>query len=427
MMDNDSNMPTRLIGSCGDTGQALSNWAGAFVWILGLGFKVWEKAASLLIHPKPQTSHPKPWRGFVGHAQCQSIGPLLLAILCLLIPAAAHGQADAIKVAGNWIQPVQMLTFENGQAIFVAPSGVESRLSLEEIEAMTLSTRPELAKAEVALAEGNESRAVAQFMQAAARTSRPWIKAWIGHRMQKPLIRLGRGEQAINAYAAMIHSDVPLIWLQTGPLEAGLSMTPAEMQRALGKLDRTALTLRNEQRGAVIDFRQRLANGESVEGGGMMTLGEAEWANQSVVPLPSPVRINRGVQLLAAGEFDQAQTWLQTELADKPGSGVAHGQKLFLLGVVEQALAEKNSDVDGYRRASLRYMRLVVHFGDHALVPFALVQAAECHLAFGHVDGAQQLYNAVMAKGGIGEATEPSFYAKQTKIQAALEQGGAKQ
>jgi|GEM_PF-6994783 len=352
---------------------------------------------------------------------------LLVAVLLLSFAALSHGQADAIKVAGNWVQPVQVLTFEKGQAIFVAPSGVESRLSLEEIEAMTLSTRPELAKAEVALAEGNESRAVAQFMQAMTRTSRSWIKAWIGHRLQKPLIRLGRGEQAINAYAAMIHPDVPLIWLQSGPLEAGLSMTPEQMQRSLGKLDRTALRLKNDQRGAVIDFRHRLANGEAAEGGGSMTLGEAEWANQSVVPLPSPVQINRGVQLLAAGEFDQAQTWFQKELSENPGSSAAHGQKLFLLGVIEQVLAEKNGDADGYRRASLRYMRLVVHFGDHALVPFALVQAAECHLAFGHTDGAQQLYNAVMAKGGIGEATEPKFYAKQVSIQAALEQGGAEQ
>ena len=348
-----------------------------------------------------------------------------LCIICLLLssllmPAAALGQADAIKVAGNWVQPVQVMAFEQSDAIFIAPNGQESRMSLEDLEGLTMSTRPELAKAEVALNAGEDSRAVGQFMQAMTRTSRPWLKAWIGHRLQEPLIRLGRGEQAINAYLEMAEGDVPLIWLQSGPLEAGTQLSRDQLRIVLDKIDRTAIRLAPNKRGAMMDFRQRLAAGVQGNDTPVMTLAEVAWAKNSKIPLPSNLRVDQGVRLAANGQFGAAQDWLVRELAENPGLPWAQGQKLYLLGVVRQHLAAEARDKDLYRDAALAHMRAAIHYSDTALVPFALLQAAECHLAFGHIDGAQKLYNAVMAKGGIGEATEPAFYAKQVAVQTAL-------
>ena len=342
---------------------------------------------------------------------------VLLALLLMTPPALA----DAVKVAGFWVENVQIRSVDNGTLLFISPTGQPISQPLltgdgrQNVEAIRVATVPEIEQAQNA--EDVEAK-IAALRAALKKADRPWLRQYVQRELVAALAASTNPLEAVRVYvdavtgtgadegggAAMAFSPEPPVLAVAAATDAAKGTIRDLLTPALEKAPEAARA----------DMRALLsaaaAGGQGAEpapgqASGAVTAGAGLAAGQPAVVLPAFIQDNDPIgNLLRQGRFDEALEASDGAIRSSEGS---LSTKLYLRGMAQLARADRTGEQEDYLNAGLSFMRVVIHFPRSQVVGPAMVEAGYVHQKIGRPDQAGELFDG--AEGELDAETDAAY------------------
>lgn len=317
---------------------------------------------------------------------------------------------DGVKLSGHWVEPVTVQGMDDGQVRYVIASGRALSRPLSTVEGLKLGRYPLLAEAEGALADGDDPAALAAYGRVIKRADEDWVRWYVGMRLVAVHGRLDDADTASGIYIDMVVSGAGLWFVAEPPVDVVARADVAVRLRVL-KLADTAIGTVGPDRGALL---RRL-----VEAAGKPTLPgdmKTDDTTTNTDPQGEPITADGAIALSASvppgsiadlyrrGRYEQAMS-VADEALTQPGKTAS---ELYLKGMAQLALAERDDDQAGYKSAGLSFMRVVVYFPRSAVAGPAMLEAGYIHERIGRADIAEVLYGR--ARPLIDRQEDPATY-----------------
>jgi tetratricopeptide (TPR) repeat protein len=329
-----------------------------------------------------------------------------------LTMTAGPALADAVKMGQFWIRDADVLDVEDGQLVYVTPTGNDARRPLSEVEAIRVDELPQLEAGDKALEAQNYEQALAAYREAAGQAESSWLKQYAQGRQAKALFASGQNEAGLEQYLALAGAgthagllpEPPADWLAQADEPTRQRLAQSIEQALSGAEGSAAETLRRLQK---IAQSPAEAEGEGSDGGGDDT-GQAAAAALKPLGIALPKDIGGGpiVKLLAAKKFDQAIDKANAQLSDARDTS----RQLYLRGIAQLARAEQTGQREQYLDAGLSFMAVEIYFGHRAgtFVGPSLVEAGYVHEKINRSDKATELYD--QARQLLDESDDPVYF-----------------
>jgi tetratricopeptide (TPR) repeat protein len=332
-------------------------------------------------------------------------GTVFVLVVFALTVSLAQAQ-DAVKLSGLWVQPVKVQSIENGRVRYQIPSGRELARSAAGLEGLKLGRYPGLAQAQQAIDEGDDAVAVVLLQGVMDQAGEPWVRWYAGMRLVQTHARLDDAQAAADVYIDMLMSGAGVYFVAQPPAEVVAQADVAVRLRVL-ELANTAV-------GAVGADRAKLLK-KLIDATGSppknLPADVAVNSNSNMAGSPAQVPVLSASvppgtvgDLYRKGRYEQA-LGLADEALSQPGKTAS---KLYLKGMAQLALAERDGDEAGYKSAGLSFMRVVVYFPRSAVVGPAMLEAGYVHERIGRADIAARLYQK--ARPMLDEREDPAYY-----------------
>lgn len=334
----------------------------------------------------------------------------LLVGLCLVGSAVAQ---DAVKLSGAWIEPVTVESIHNGQIHYQNEYGTPIARSVHVLEGIRLGRYPTLGEAQEAIDRGDDRAAEDLLKQVSERAHEPWLLAYVGAQRVQALARADEPEQAVGVYVDMVVSGVDLVFLAEPPVDV-LARADAVVRLRVISLLETAKRTVDDDRATLL---QELIDATGKPSPELIQAGDAtpRDGEDKGPRLTSSVPPGSIVNLYRNGRYPQALL-AADEALTQPGRTAS---ELYLKGMAQLALAELDSDTDGYKSAGLSFMRVVTYYPRSAVSGPAWLEAGYVHHKIGRTDIADKLYRR--AQPLIHEDEDPAYFARMNELMTGLD------
>lgn len=332
----------------------------------------------------------------------------IFALLLTGLPASS-AWADAVKLSGLWLDGVTVQGLDEGQVLFTTATGVEREASLAEVEGIKLSKFPALAEAMDAIEAGQEKAAIKPLVEVAKNGQPEWVPMYANYVLVGIADRAGDPVQAVGAYLALLRQGADKQQMLPEPPVASVRGASDQVKKSIGQV--LAKAGDDPRLQPLIDAS---VLGASDAPAPAVAAPETQKAKPAAILLPADVGEGPAVDLLVAGEFDQAIAAADAAL-QQSGS---ISKNLYLKGMGHLGKAEKTGDRQDYLDAGLAMMRVVIYFPQSRQVGPALVEAGYVHQKIDRPDIARELYDTAGIK--LDDEEDPAYYERFTRLNASL-------
>lgn len=329
----------------------------------------------------------------------------LVLYLLLSVPASA----DAVKLSGLWLDGVTVQGVDEGQLLFSTATGVEREAPLADVEGIKLLNFPMFGEAMDAIEAGQDKAAIKPLADVAKNGQPPWVQMYANRVLVGVADRAGNPQRAVRAYLDLLGAGADKQQMLPEPPVTSVRGASDEVKQEI------AQTLNK----AGSDSRlQPLIDASAVAPAGAPAApapaAPEPAAKPAAILLPADVGESAVVDLLVAGEFDQAIAAADSAL-QQSGS---ISKNLYLKGMGHLGKAETTGDRRDYLDAGLALMRVVIYFPQSRQVGPALVEAGYVHEKIDRPDIARELYDTAAIK--LDDEEDPVYYERYTRLNAGL-------
>ncbi len=331
----------------------------------------------------------------------------------------AHGAAgqDAVKLSEIWIEPVTVIEVRDGNVRYQTEQGVVLSRPVSELQGLRLSRYPQLGEAFKALEQGEDAEAAKLLEQVDKRTGEGWVGWYAKKQRIAALIRSDEVEQAVGVYVDLVVSEATAVFIDKPPVDA-LAQADASVRLSSLKLLNTAIQTVDADRA---EHLQKLIDAAGNPPEALDTTEQTSTPENvpslpvgSVPALSASVSPGSAVNLYRQGRFEQALATVDEALS-QPGRTAA---ELYLKGMCQLAIAEKQQNEAGYKSAGLSFMRVVTYYPRSAVVGPAWLETAWVHHRIGRTDLAKQLIER--ARPLIHSEEDPAAFARLNALATEL-------
>jgi len=353
------------------------------------------------------------------------------AMLAVLLVMPVHG--DSVRIDGFWFRDVEIQNIDGEYLTYTTAIGGEVEQAVSGIQGIEITALPGYQQA-VAMIEAGQAAQAVTLLETTLRQARTnWQRILVNWQL---LNAAKAAEQAVPAYGAYVRLGelgADTFFLGDPPVQLAQKLSD-DQRRVLADqirplVPRVAQDLRE-------DFQELLASVEAVveqpgtaapagpgtppatdttrpttaprERPGRQPAAQVVWAGV----LPDGLRLTNVVDLMRAGEFEQAAGVVRGALSnpnDLP-------EKLYLLGMCQLQMAAQQNDPELYKDAAISFMRVVVHFPEgHRLRIPALTEVAYAHHRFGRTDRAREILSQ-RVRPVITDDMYPRYYERFTEV-----------
>jgi tetratricopeptide (TPR) repeat protein len=344
---------------------------------------------------------------------CRAAALGLAFVLCA--GGSAYAQ-DAVKLSGFWIDDVVVSSIGGGRIHYEIASGLQVSRPIEALQGLRLERHPALAQAHEAIDRADDVAAAGFLKGVYADAEEPWLRGYVGRDLVGAYVRLGDADRAATVYIDMVTSGVDLYFIAEPPTDV-VDMALPEVKRRVVELARVARGTVGPDRALLIqkliDAAGSLADLErdgAIEPRAAAASGKAVVVSASVPPGPI-------VNLIKDGRFEQAIRSIDRSM-DRPGRTAS---LLYLKGLAQLGIAQRDHDMDTYKSAGLDFMRVQVYFPRSAVLGPATLEAGYVHQVIGRPDIAQRLYEK--AQPLIDQGEDPACHRRLTELNKAIGAG----
>ena len=340
----------------------------------------------------------------------------MLAVL-ILLPTAVLAQEDAVKLSGMWIEPVTVVSIDNGLIEYETEQGVRISRSLDLLEGMKLGRYPSMNDAQEAIEQGDDQTAAIMLKQTIDQAHERWLQHYAGAQRFHALERIDKAEEAVQVFIDLMMDDADLVYLLDPPVDGLARADAADRLRAIELINAVKDSL-DEQR---VELLQKLLDAAGqpeavVEADATGTQTPVDTTTQQTgIPISTSAPPGSIVNFYRKGQLDRAMIAVEEALG-QPGRT---SSELYLKGMIQLAIADQSADMDGYKSAGLSFMRVVTYFPRSAVAGPAWLEAGYVHEKIGRDDIALKLYRR--AQPLIDEKEDPACYRRLTELLAGLD------
>lgn len=357
---------------------------------------------------------------------CASRLRLALRAMALLAAGLLHVSAvfaDDAKIDGFWVNNIVVDTITQGRLVY-SVQGQEIERPLEQLTGLKLQVYPDMVKAADLLEAGKPAEALPLLRKVQGEAREPWVKTWLKYQQVAANDAAGKPVDAVNLFIELaIDPATEPTYVATPPLKSLVQASDDQRAQMAARVKDAADRARGEVAKASLQkigtalatLGQMPADGQPIDPTTMVELGAAP--SQSVIAMPRRV-IEDDKDPIAAflreGKFEEALKEADDQLS-KPTATMS--RLLYLKGLAQLYIADRNGDEKGYMDAGLSFMRVVSYFrlSTQWAVP-SYLELAYIHQRIGRPDVAARLLGSEGVGVQLDPETDPELYERYRKI-----------
>lgn len=340
--------------------------------------------------------------------------PASLLALCVALIFTLPSLADSLQREGfPLIDGVTLIGVKDGKLQYRTAAG-DREVDITEVATLSIESVPEFTAGLTALKASELRAAQRSFENVWSGTRVPWIKHYAGFYLTQVYDQRGEAVDAAAIYAKLAAESSDLFFLSKAPV-ASLAEADANQKKRIGEqIMAVVKDSKGEHRKLLRAYHRQVVGKDAPlpeidDGAGKQATENNNMVANSKVLLPQDVwkmleKKERfegewsAIGLLAKGDAKASLEAIKPSL-NAPGD---LPEKLFIRGVAQLMLADKDKDKDMYRDAGLTFMRIVIHFerngNAHPLVAPAKLEVAYIHQQIERED----IYNRILFGGDEG-------------------------
>jgi hypothetical protein len=314
--------------------------------------------------------------------------------------------ADGYRGHGDKALWIAVSTFEVYEAPFLSyfnANGQELKVKVADIGGLKMADYPNLEKAELAKKAKNNKDALVAFQRARRKAKPAWLKLWLDAQLVPLLNAEGKGQDAANAYLALIESKAPVKFLDQPPVDSVGQMSKDAKKSLQTRLAKVLATTKERSNlwfslKDLIDAADPAV--EPVKPVPGVKPNGPKGTLASVIPIPNFMLsgdIDAITRQLARGSYDAALERVTGEIKATKGAGGRTSLRLFQLAMAQYNIAKplvKSGSEEGKKKmleANLNFMRVIIYFPNSPYAGPARMEAAEIQISIGRKDIAGKL------------------------------------
>ena len=331
-----------------------------------------------------------------------------LFAFCVALVLGLPVQGDSLQREGlPLIDGVTLIGVADGKLKYRAAAG-DREVELKDVVSLSIESVPEFKAGLDALQAGELRQAQRSLENVWSGARADWVRHFAGFYLVQVLDQRGEAVDAAGIFAKLAAQGADPYFLSKAPV-ASLEEADENQKKRIGEQIMAVVRDSEGEQRRLLRAYHRLVVGEDAplpeidDAAGQKEAANKGLRAQSKTILPDSVwnmLERRGepkgkwdaIGLLAKGDakaaLESIKPWLSNP-GDLP-------EKLFIRGVAQLMLADKEEDQDMYRDAGLTFMRIVVHF-DRAGSTHPLVAPARLEVAYIHKKiGREDIYNRLL-------------------------------